>query len=70
MIKVLIILSEAALFKYLTPAGNTAFHKTPQGTAEVRKDVPGNINYINIAMAIFGGLASLMILSSCYIICK
>jgi len=39
--------------------------------AENRKDDdPGNVNFTNITLAIFAGLAGLMLLSSCYIICK
>lgn len=38
--------------------------------ADLRKDDYDNINFTSIAVAIFGGLAGLMILTSCYIICK
>ncbi|XP_041801962.1 uncharacterized protein LOC121612874 isoform X2 [Chelmon rostratus] len=50
---------------------NTTLGKTTQvSSAQLRTSVPGDVNFTSTAAAIFGGLASLMILSSCYIIYK
>lgn len=51
-------------FKYFSPVIKTVPHK------KTKEDDPGNINFSSIVVAIFGGLAGLMILTSCYIICK
>ncbi|XP_037630112.1 uncharacterized protein LOC119490666 isoform X2 [Sebastes umbrosus] len=42
----------------------------PIGKQTTTSSVPYKFNYTSIAMAIFGGMAGLMILSSCYIIYK
>ena len=61
MTKTFIIPSEIILFWYFTPVTDTTLVYTTEG-------VP--VDSTSIVMAIFGVLASLMILSSCYIICK
>ncbi|XP_044066325.1 uncharacterized protein LOC122882710 isoform X2 [Siniperca chuatsi] len=65
------------LFKITVPRPEQRVKRfTPQvpivelTTSDLRKEVPGNINITYIAVAIFGGLASVMILSSCYIVYK
>ncbi|XP_070825146.1 interleukin-17 receptor E [Chaetodon trifascialis] len=51
---------------------NTTLGKTPQDTtAKLNGEaVPGDVSFTSTVTAIFGGLASLMILSFCYIIFK